>query len=483
MRKFCKLVHNEIIKLVKKKSTLIMAALFLAAIVGFTGLCKVIAVKRGGDSSDWRQEVFLDGTVAGNREYYERLYNESVKKGSDGSIVSFDMEAKAAYEYWKFLADKSVRYDDWLYTEGLYEEYCTLRLAVETGTADSAAAARIAVIEGYMTENGWRAYYSDVLAALADNTTEASEREARRWFYTYALEAGIEPVTGEMNEVLNETLDAKLALAALQAKAAAGESVQEERLDAAENAVAMGLYRLEHHVTRDIAAEVKNSSIFMISDFNFWSVLAVCKTFITLVGVMCIVIAGSIVATEFSQGTYKFLLMSPAKRWKILVAKFATVLLFGIAALVVLYLVSLVCCMIFFGTADLALPMLSVSGGVVAATSPLVSLIGDYLLSTVEILAMIMLAFAISTLVKSNALAISASLMVYFFGSMVEQLLRMFGVDFGRYLLFANLDLPALYAGSELYAGQSFGFAIAVILAHLVIFGLTAWDAFTRREM
>ena len=198
---------------------------------------------------------------------------------------------------------------------------------------------------------------------------------------------------------------------------------------------------------------------------------------------MCIVIAGSIVAEEFSQGTYKFLLMSPAKRWKILVAKFVTVLLFGIVMLAALYLLSLLCCMIFFGTAELTLPMLSIQNGAVVTSSPLVSIMGAYLLSTVEILAMTMLALAISTLVKGNALAISVSLLVFFSGSLIEMILRNFGVDFGRYLLFANLDLPALYAGTEIYAGQTFGFAVAVILCHLVVFGWTAWDAFTRREM
>ena len=96
---------------------------------------------------------------------------------------------------------------------------------------------------------------------------------------------------------------------------------------------------------------------------------------------------------------------------------------------------------------------------------------------------MTMLAFAISALVKGNALAISVSLLAFFSGTLMETILRSFGVDFGRYLIFANLNLPELYAGTEFYAGQTFGFAVMVILCHLIVFGWTAWDAFTRREM
>ena len=483
MHKFIKLVQNEIIKLIRKRGTLIMTVLFVAVVIGFTGLCKVIAVSNS--DYDWQQESFRWSEVAGNVEYYREQYERSIVAAEDGSILSCDMESKQEYEYWKFLEDREVRYDDWLYTEGLYSEYCADKFALENGTAGELAqaySARIVQLESYMAENGWRLYYQEKIAELLAGG-EGTDREAQLWFYQYALEKDIAPGTDEINTLLESVLQSKASLAELTARKEAGDMVPDVTIDALKDDITLGIYRLENGIARDISSDVRNSSLFELSEFSFWSVFAVCKTLIKLVGVMCIVIAGSIVAEEFSQGTHKFLLMSPAKRWKILVAKFVTVLLFGIVMLAALYLLSLLCCMIFFGTAELALPMLSIQNGTVVTSSPLVSIMGDYLLSTVEILAMTMLALAISTLIKGNALAISVSLLVFFSGSLIETLLRNFGVDFGRYLLFANLDLPALYAGTELYAGQTFGFAVAVILCHLVVFGWTAWDAFTRREM
>lgn len=477
-----KLVQNEIIKLTKKKGTLVMVVLFVVAVVGFTGFCKVVEVMNA-DDYDWRQESFQAGTVAGNVDYYQGLYEASVVRADDGSVLSCDMELKQIYEYWKFLADRSVRYDDWLYTEGLYDEYCMERFALENGTAGELAdvyTKRTEQIESYMTESGWKLYYQ---AKIAELLSGGEQEEAKLWFYRYALEHEIAPGNDETAGLLSSVLADKESLAELTARRDSGERVSEQRIAELKDSITLGIYRLENGIDRDISEEVKNDNLFELSEFSFWSVFAVCKMLIKIVGVMCIVIAGSIVASEFSQGTYKFLLMSPAKRWKILVAKFVTVLLFGAVMLAALYLLSLLCCLIFFGTADLALPLLSVQNGAVVTSSPLLSVMGDYLLSTVEILAMTMLALAISTLVKGNALAISASLLIFFSGSLMETLLRSFGVDFGRYLLFANLDLPALYAGTELYAGQTFGFAVAVIVCHLVVFGWTAWDAFTRREM
>lgn len=485
LHKFTCLVKNEIIKLTKRKGTLVMAALFLAAIVGLTGLFKIVAESSAQSDTDWRQESFQQGEVAGNVDYYGTLYHDSIVYDENGSILSSDLELKELYEYWTYLAEHEVRYDDWLYTNGLYAEYCAAKFALENGTAGALAgeySARTAKIESYMEKDGWRAYYQDRMAEIHSGYTGA-DKEAQLWFYRYSLDRGIAPESGEMYTLLLSVKNAKTALAELDASAAAGEEISEEHRSELQDDITLGVWRLENGVTRDISAEVKNSSLFDVEEINFWSIFAACKTLIKLVGVMCIVIAGSIVASEFSQGTYKFLLMSPAKRWKILVAKFVTVLLFGIAMMAVLYLLSFACCLLFFGTADLALPLLSVQNGVVVPSSPLLSILGDYLLSSVEILAMALLAFAISALVKGNALAISASLLVYFSGTLLESILRSLGVDFGRYLLFANLDLPALYAGTELYAGQSFGFAVAVILCHLIVFGWTAWDAFTRREM
>ena len=340
MHKFASLVKNESIKLIKRKGTLIMTVLFLAAIIGLTGLCKIVADNNAQDDFDWLQDAFQVGTVGGNVDYYEALYNNSIVYDESGNILSSDLELKELYEYWSYLAEHEIRHDDWLYTSGLYEEYCGMRFALENGTAGTLAdeyVARMAQIERYMTEDGWKTYYQDKIAELQSGYTGV-DKEAQLWFYRYGLEREIAPESGEMYTLLLSVRNSKTALEELNVEQAQGGSVSEERRKALEDEVTLGVYRLESEVTRDISAEVETSSLFELSDFSFWSVFAACKMLIKLVGVMCIVIAGSIVASEFSQGTYKFLLMSPAKRWKILVAKFVTVLLFGIVMMAALYL-------------------------------------------------------------------------------------------------------------------------------------------------
>lgn len=477
MRKFLRLLQNEIIKLVKKKSTLVMAALFLAMVIGLTGLLSIDSSSQYNENDDQQQSMFAFQMQV-NFDNAKAMYEESLAYSEKG-----DLFAKQQSEYFNFLITNQIRFDDWRYTEGIYEAYLADTFALENGMAAENEDAIRERVEKMLTiirkDDGWDNFCKMKLETL-DGTPNAEEQ---RWFYTYAMEHDVEPSDKGLYALLVKTRQEKISLADILQRKRLGEAVSEDQIGEKQDAVTLLTYRLDNNITTDITRDVMSSSILDLNDTNFWSVFSSCRSFIKVIGVMCIAIAGSIVAVEFSQGTYKFLLMSPAKRWKILTAKLLTVLLFGIVALLALYLLSLLCCIIFFGTAELSVPLVSIVDGAVAVRSPFLTILSAYALSTVEILVMVMLALAISSLAKGNALAISVSIVVFLLGSLVETVLRSLDIDFGRYLVFANLDLPALYAGASFYPGQTFGFALAVIICHLAVFGLTAWDAFCRREM
>ena len=56
-------------------------------------------------------------------------------------------------------------------------------------------------------------------------------------------------------------------------------------------------------------------------------------------------------------------------------------------------------------------------------------------------------------------------------------------IDWVRYTIFANTDFSAVIDGSTGFANHSLGFAVAVVVIHLVVFWLIAWDGFTKREV
>ena len=63
---------------------------------------------------------------------------------------------------------------------------------------------------------------------------------------------------------------------------------------------------------------------------------------IILVTLFTVIIAGDMVAGEFTRGTIKLLLIRPASRSKILLSKYVTTLLFAATLLVILFITALI---------------------------------------------------------------------------------------------------------------------------------------------
>ena len=105
------------------------------------------------------------------------------------------------------------------------------------------------------------------------------------------------------------------------------------------------------------------------------------------------------------------------------------------------------------------------------------------MLGSVEIVVMASLAFAISSVARSSALAIGVSVMAYFGGNTVMLILSQLNISWARYLIWANVDLSGIMEGSGMFMGQTLTSAFAVIAVHMVIFLMIAWDGFTRREV
>lgn len=242
----------------------------------------------------------------------------------------------------------------------------------------------------------------------------------------------------------------------------------------------MNLYRLEHNIDIDVNSTMSNSTD---GATNFWSAMSMSTSLISLVGLLVIIIAGSCIANEFSQGTIKFLLINPVKRWKILFSKYFTVITFGYIMIALLFVVMIPFAGIFLGFDSISAPYLYISDGNVHEMSPFLHIIKLYLLNSVDVVVMATMAFALSSLFKSSALAIGTGVFCMMGGSTLIQILSMLKQDWARYLIFANTNLASIYEGKSLFPQHSLTFALVVIAVHMVIFLLTAWDGFTKREV
>lgn len=202
----------------------------------------------------------------------------------------------------------------------------------------------------------------------------------------------------------------------------------------------------------------------------------------SVVTLLTVVVSGGIVASEFSQGTIKMLLTRPVKRWKILTSKLLTVGLFAVAMTGILLISGIIFGYIFFD--NVPGTQLELVDGAVVEVSFWGRLLLLTALSLINVLVIGTLAFMIGSVFRSSSLAIGISIFLMFTGVQVTGVLAMLEIEFSKYILFANTNLGQFIGtNSPLLESMSMGFSIVVIAVYLVIFLVTSYWSFTKRDV
>lgn len=323
----------------------------------------------------------------------------------------------------------------------------------------------------------WAAYARKQLKLIEDSEDSVAMKEAKSFYDNYMLSEEMTPETMPLWQQqaalsLSEAMKVK---AELEDMKAAGSYVSEETKEQAEDDIALYQYILDNKIENYLDSSGNTGSYFWASLLNGSGV-------ITIASVMMIVLAGGCVANEFSAGTIKFLLINPVKRSKIIMSKYLTLLIVGLGTIAAVFAVSILSNMIFFGL-DMNVPYLTTDGETVHAGSSLLYVFIQYLLNGVNLLAMMTMAFMISSLMRSAAVAIGIGVAALMGGSMLVVILAQFGCDWGRYIIFANMNLTQIADGRGIFPNQTLTFSLITLAVYMAVFLMTAFDGFTRREV
>ncbi|MFN2746813.1 ABC transporter permease [Bacillus sp. z60-18] len=236
-----------------------------------------------------------------------------------------------------------------------------------------------------------------------------------------------------------------------------------------ERSIAINEYRIKH----DMPEDGKYSAMSFINDAG---------DVISLTGLFVITVAAGIVANEFSWGTVKLLVIRPISRFKILLAKYITVLLFGLALLVILYASAGITGLALFGAGDGSQVHLAYVDGSVEEKNLLLHLGVGYLMKSISLLMMATMAFMISAVFRNSSLAVGISIFLLAVGGTATNLLSL-KFDWVKYILFANTDLSQYFAGEPLVSGMTLGFSVTVLAVYYIIFQVLAFGVFTKRDI
>ncbi|MBC2243757.1 ABC transporter permease subunit [Listeria booriae] len=215
-----------------------------------------------------------------------------------------------------------------------------------------------------------------------------------------------------------------------------------------------------------------------------------------LVALFSIVIASSVVASEFSFGTIKLLLIRPYKRWEILLSKYIVVMLYAVAlalfTLLITYLISGVLTSFGSLTQDVSdiIPTYSENGDILntglTAINALSTQLGFFL---VELIFSMSIAFMVSSLLRSQALAVGIGLFLLFINSiaggitlMLAEKFEWFKYIFVTPLYYINMNSNAM-GSMEINSGLSTGLAIGILAVYYVVFMALSFIFFQKRDV
>lgn len=231
----------------------------------------------------------------------------------------------------------------------------------------------------------------------------------------------------------------------------------------------MNNYRIDHDISTN-------------TNYSVWSFLSDSTNLIILAGLFTIIIAGGIVANEFSWGTVKLLLIRPISRSKILLSKYITILLFNSIFLLVLFCYSFLLGVILFGMPENSYPYLDYKNGSVVEVSMLFFTIKYFVFKSIPIFMLATMAFMISTVFRNSSLAIGVSLFLMFVGNTVTNILANW-FEWSKYLLFANTDLTRYIDGVPLIEGMTLSFSVLILIIYYLVFMSISFLLFQKRDV
>lgn len=211
------------------------------------------------------------------------------------------------------------------------------------------------------------------------------------------------------------------------------------------------------------------------SQLGAWDIFPQIMSIFILVSIFCVIIFSDIVASEFTWGTIKLLLIRPWKRSKILLSKLLAGLIFSLVLTLLFVIVDFA---VSFSMFSAHISTSTYPAGYTAFSFSMEQLLYRF----VDLLVISSFAFMLSSLFRSSGIAIGLGIFLLFAGNIFQVLLDPGRYAWAKYVLFTNMDLSRYMLGGG-QNGMSLGFSAIVLAVYTAIFLVISWIVFIKRDV
>jgi ABC-2 type transport system permease protein len=205
----------------------------------------------------------------------------------------------------------------------------------------------------------------------------------------------------------------------------------------------------------------------------------------SLVTLFVVVVGSANVAAEFSDGTIKQLLIRPHQRWRILLSKYIAVIIYALLLVLTLIVSGYIIGLILFGSGDFNMKIFEITleGRKVAEVGTQFMLKMLYFIPSLLIIMTI--AFMLSTLFKSQALAVGIGIFVLFFSSTIGGIILMLADKYtwAKFLIFPHLDLTVYALQDRILEDITMPVSLAILAVYYAIFMMLTFFFFQKRDI
>ncbi|ESU33969.1 hypothetical protein G3A_04000 [Bacillus sp. 17376] len=205
----------------------------------------------------------------------------------------------------------------------------------------------------------------------------------------------------------------------------------------------------------------------------------------SLVTLFVVVVGSANVAAEFSDGTIKQLLIRPHQRWRILLSKYIAVIIYALLLVLTLIVSGYIIGLLLFGSGDFNMKMFEITleGRKVAIVGTQFLLKMLYFIPSLLIIMTI--AFMLSTLFKSQALAVGIGIFVLFFSSTLGGIILMLADKYtwAKLLIFPHLDLTVYALQDRILEDITLPISLSILAVYYAVFMMLTFLFFQKRDI
>lgn len=517
MRKLLALYTNEMIKISKKASVIVILAIMAVIIFGFGGI-----IKYEDSSNAKNRNNYYDNNMQFQKDEVNRQLEDAKtqlaeiqkKKSSEielQNLKSEEISIQNQIDMFQFAIDKDIVLFSNSYRAQATQRLFNYKLTVSRLNSIPAAElfdeqkkqlidaqTNISLLQNTIENKDFKQYISFLNSEINSNTSMSSE-EKKIYLESNALKLKYN-LTGEVDGVVNMNSDADKFIYQIEngkrsllydldytENSQSQKPLTPELRQNIKNVIAVAEYKLEKSTVNNTITPNIGMDINSIAMPGMLSI----GTFITVILVM--ILAGGSISSELSTGSIKSLIISPTKRWKIFTAKFLSLLTIGVIATLFAYIFAIIANGIFFGF-DTGSSYIYASNGVAHELNFYIYRFATLFTDFIGVVVFMTFALMLSIITRNTAASVAISIAVFFVGSNANTILMQFVKgDWRKFIPFNNLSfttkifpndgISQVTNGVTGVVNNSLTFSLVYVAVLLICMVYTGLDSFNRRDI